>query len=212
MFLSRIELNTKQDKTKRAIANPNMIHAAIESCFPKREEGNERKLWRLDKLNDKLYLLILSAEQPDFKDFIPQFSPQDALGEVKDYTPLLERMEQGQIWRFRLCANAVRSVAEVNGERGKIYAHVTIGYQREWLLKRSERYGFLLKDEDFEVVQSSTVKFRRRGENALATISMSVYEGLLTVSDPLLFREALTGGIGRAKAYGCGLITVAGTL
>ena len=34
------------------------------------------------------------------------------------------------------------------------------------------------------------------------------YEGLLTVTDAEKFREALTGGIGRGKAYGLGLLTV----
>ena len=34
------------------------------------------------------------------------------------------------------------------------------------------------------------------------------YEGLLTVTDVQAFREALTNGIGRGKAYGMGLLTV----
>ena len=34
------------------------------------------------------------------------------------------------------------------------------------------------------------------------------YEGLLTVTDAQKFRDALTGGIGRGKAYGMGLLTI----
>lgn len=34
------------------------------------------------------------------------------------------------------------------------------------------------------------------------------YEGTLRVVNPLLFRQALTNGIGRGKAYGLGLLTI----
>ena len=36
------------------------------------------------------------------------------------------------------------------------------------------------------------------------------YEGSLTVTDADLFRKALTEGIGREKAFGMGLLTIAG--
>ena len=36
------------------------------------------------------------------------------------------------------------------------------------------------------------------------------YEGILTVTDEDSFRKALVNGIGREKAYGLGMITVAG--
>ena len=44
--------------------------------------------------------------------------------------------------------------------------------------------------------------------NREPTKSGVTYEGLLTVTDAAKFREALTSGIGRGKAYGLGLLTV----
>jgi CRISPR system Cascade subunit CasE len=38
---------------------------------------------------------------------------------------------------------------------------------------------------------------------------MATYDGILTVTDPALLRRALCHGVGRAKAYGCGLLTLA---
>jgi len=35
------------------------------------------------------------------------------------------------------------------------------------------------------------------------------FEGFLTVTDPNLFVASLVCGIGRAKAYGCGLMLIA---
>jgi CRISPR system Cascade subunit CasE len=35
------------------------------------------------------------------------------------------------------------------------------------------------------------------------------YEGILEITDVELFKEVLTKGIGRGKAYGCGMLTIA---
>jgi CRISPR system Cascade subunit CasE len=40
------------------------------------------------------------------------------------------------------------------------------------------------------------------------TLMRSTFEGVLQVTDPVLFRQALTKGIGRAKAYGMSLLTI----
>ncbi len=210
MFLSRIELDMKRDKTLRAMATPTMIHAAIEGCFPRREGGNERKLWRLDTLGGKLYLLLLSSERPDFASFAAQFSPIGISGESKDYAPLLASIGNGQIWRFRLRANAARSIIEEKGARGKPHAHTTTAHQLEWLQNKAPRCGFSLQEDGFDVVASDTMQFRRsEARDTRVTIGAVVFEGQLTVIDAELFREALTKGVGRAKAYGCGLLTLA---
>ena len=41
------------------------------------------------------------------------------------------------------------------------------------------------------------------------TINRTVYEGVARVTDPDALRRALVAGIGRSKAYGCGLMTLA---
>ena len=55
--------------------------------------------------------------------------------ETKDYTPLLDRIENGQRWEFRLKANPVRKVREDKGRMpdkrviGTIQGHVTVDQQ-----------------------------------------------------------------------------------
>jgi CRISPR system Cascade subunit CasE len=44
------------------------------------------------------------------------------------------------------------------------------------------------------------------------TIGTTVFEGLLRVTDADTFKFALINGIGRAKAYGCGFITIESAL
>ena len=221
MYLSRIELDTNRHNTRRAISSPQKIHAAIEQCFRNQNlENVPRKLWRIDSLNDKLYLLLLSPELPDFTHFAKQFSKADAVGETKNYEPLINRIKNGQQLHFRLCGNPVHSVrkAEEKGTRGKVFPHITIEQKRNWLIKKAESNGFCLEDGAFDVVETGIRKFYRKpkelqgkGESTVE-IAYSVFEGVLTVIDVEKFTHALTQGVGRAKAYGCGLLTVIGTL
>ncbi len=61
----------------------------------------------------------------------------------------------------------------------------------------------------FQVIERSTRTFRR--DSATVTLGgVATYTGVLQVTDPQLLQQALTAGVGRAKAYGCGLMTLAG--
>ncbi len=54
---------------------------------------------------------------------------------------------------------------------------------------------------------------RKRGEKAPRThqvkLTRVTFDGRLRVLDPAAFRRTLTSGLGKAKAYGCGLMTLA---
>ena len=85
--------------------------------------------------------------------------------------------------------------------------------QRDWLLKRTDANGFSVPLEDngrpaVDVVARAQDTFHRpRGKRV--TLSRATFEGVLQVEDPSALRAALTHGIGPAKAYGCGLMTLA---
>jgi CRISPR system Cascade subunit CasE len=217
MYLSRIELDTTKRETIRALGSPQVFHSAVENCcpgFPKIRAP--RKLWRVDSLNGRLYLLLLSPEKPDFARFAAQFCSLDSQGDSKSYDALLSRVGAGQQWQFRLRANPVHSVKDGpdTSGRGKVYAHVTIEQQKGWLRQRAQSCGFELTvgeagddRESFDVIQSEYLRFRR--QNKFVTLGVSTFEGVLRVKDPVLFAKTLAEGVGRAKAYGCGLLTIA---
>lgn len=216
MYLSRIELNTRRKNTMVALSSLQKLHAAVESSFPSNTRVEARNLWRLDYLNNALYLIVLSSEKPDFTHIVEQFGwPASGQGwETKDYSQLLERIKTGQRWHFRLRANPVHSVKEAadattqeKAKRGKVYAHVTVAQQEKWLLDRAAKHGFSLQEGSFRVVQREVRRFQRQQKPV--TLGIATFEGILKVSDENLFCHALTCGIGRAKAYGCGLLTIA---
>jgi len=209
MYLSRIEINQHRRETMQALSSPQVMHAAVEGSFPKSNEITKRNLWRLDRLHGSLYLLLLSCEKPDFTHIVEQFGwpASEQKWETKEYDEFLGRIKTGQSWQFRLCANPVHSVKVAEGQRGKVYAHVTTEQQKQWLLNRAEKNGFTLSENNFDIIERDIKKFHRNGESV--TFSAVTFEGLLAITDQKMFSSALQKGIGREKAYGCGLLTLA---
>lgn len=78
---------------------------------------------------------------------------------------------------------------------------------REWLQSRAEGGGFRLT-VDPEVSGYRQHALRKPGRRDAIQFSSVDYEGLLEVTDPGKLIETLALGMGRAKAFGCGLLLV----
>lgn len=212
VYLSRIALNAKRVETMRAISSPQVLHGAVERGFA---ENRQRSLWRIDWVGHTCYLLVLSSEKPNFSHIVEQFGYPDSERQwlTKEYAPLLERLQLGQIWQFRLRANPVRSSSDkkdAESGRGKVFAHITPEQQRQWLLKRASACGFILEEHTFDVVDTQWKKFRKgKDRSHEITLRTATFEGILKISDLEKFKKSLLSGVGRAKAYGCGLLTIA---
>lgn len=216
MYLSRIALNANLRKTMQAFASPRILHGAVEASFQDSvNEKRKRILWRIDRLKGVYYLLVLSEKQPDFSHIVEQFGHAGNAGqwETKNYSSLLERLKEDQVWQFRLRANPVRNSSMEKKQktgRGKVFAHVTQIQQKQWLLNRAQTNGFLLTEDSFDVIHSEWKKFTKPGDNKhVVSLRVVDFEGLLTITDGECFRKTLLTGIGRGKAYGCGLLTIA---
>lgn len=200
MYLTRLMLNTGKRDTLRAMENLNLFHGAVERSFP---GERVRNLWRIDMLQGQPCLLILSEQIPDVSGMVEQFGVPGATGETLPYEKLLCRITEGSRWHFRLVANpTVR-------KQGKVMAHITPKYQKNWLLTRAERLGFALTEEEFLVTGSRWYRFNKKKEDAnKVSLLAATYEGTLTVLDAERFKQMLCEGIGREKAYGMGLLTI----
>ena len=207
MYLTRIALNTRRRETIRALSSVNMIHGAIESAFPGQRK---RRLWRIDMIAGVTWLMLLSETEPDLSGIQAQFGYEDRPWETKCCDELLDRIHEGTTWRFRLVANPTHSgPSGKDGERGKVVAEGSVPAQREWLTRHAAAHGFLLRPDCFDVVRSEWKLFRKEREGGRSVSLLQVtYEGILEVADAERFREALLCGIGRAKAYGMGMMTV----
>ena len=79
----------------------------------------------------------------------------------------------------------------------------------EWLLLRSERYGFRLLSDEYDQMKLRVDGYQqqRAGKKDIRFSSVD-YSGVLEVCDVELFRKALYEGIGHGKAFGCGLMLI----
>ncbi len=99
------------------------------------------------------------------------------------------------------------STGKTSGKRGRVVPHITVTHQMNYLKDRSTKNGFSLKDDEFYVTESDFAILKKQGTKPIR-INKVTYEGLLTITDVAAFRELLTKGLGKKKAYGCGMLTV----
>lgn len=207
MYLSRVRLDVSRRKTQIALVSPNKIHGAVEEAFVRKQERN---LWRIDRLKDDMYLLIVSAEKPDLSKIAVQFGFDNDCGELREYDRLLNRIETGSNWHFRLTANPVHSI-QGGKRRGKIVAHTSERYQLEWLENQAVKRGFRIPPDGAYITESNWKIFSKGDSNQKVRILEVVFEGDLCVENADIFKNTLINGIGREKAYGMGMLTVVRT-
>ena len=205
MYLSRAELDPTRRETVVALISPQKFHGAVENAFP---GARRRRLWRLDQLGEKLYLLLLSEERPDLTALCAQFGT-GAPPETRPYDPLLERVTAGSCWQFRLTANPTRTRKDPADPlaRGALEPGDLEAEQEQWLLEQAGKHGFALTEDSFTVPRVQRHHFAKRGTRPVSRLAVT-YEGVLQVTDPEAFRNLLCQGMGRGKAYGLGLLTV----
>ncbi|OZM71264.1 type I-E CRISPR-associated protein Cas6/Cse3/CasE [Amycolatopsis antarctica] len=216
-YLTRFEFNTARRGSRTLLASPQRLHAAVLAAFPAGqavpgEQG--RVLWRLDNKQNQTLLYLVSPHRPDLTHLVEDCGrPSTQTWQTREYAPLLARLTVGGRWAFRLTANPVRSTRkDENASRSQRFGHVTVAQQTQWLLSRTDKHGFTVfegdsKEPDVAVHARGMSKFARQGRTV--TIATATFEGTLEVVDPDALRHALVHGIGPAKGYGCGLLTLA---
>ncbi len=218
MFLTQMPLNPQRRTTRELVSSPQRMHAAVLSGFLPGTAERERVLWRLDESDrHTLNLFIVSATEPSLEAMVEQAGWQtQPVWRSADYRRFLERLEGGQRWVFRLRANPVISVRPANGGRGQRVPLARVTEQEAWLLERAPRLGFTVVEGDqgrpnLQVSDRRRDAFRRGwGPDArTVTLATARFDGVLEVSDPSALRSTLVQGVGSAKGYGCGLMTLA---
>ncbi|MET9959482.1 type I-E CRISPR-associated protein Cas6/Cse3/CasE [Streptomyces sp. NPDC006326] len=231
MYLTRFRINTARVGSRHLLASPQRMHAAVMSSFAgalPSEENSTRILWRLDRNSRaEVQLFIVSEERPDLTHLVEQAGwPTTASWQTYDYKTFLDSLAKGSTWDFRLTANPVHHVRRTPDEVRKRTAHRTPRHQMAWLLERQQKAGFrvletpaerrrlaqgdehqlMVRDEQRHRFGKTEVITGRAHRVPLVTVT---FDGRLEVTDPTLLRRTLTLGLGKAKAYGCGLMTLA---
>lgn len=221
MYLMRMFLNARCKAVRSNRNSPEELHRTVMRLFPSDVGPQPRKqlgvLHRLDEgLGGRLMLLLQSGVRPDVHRLPEGYLldvVQDAdltLSGITDNPVIREvddersRIAVGEKFRFRLKANTTKRVGGKSSQEiagfGKRVPLRGDAARINWLERRAETGGFHLIHAEVREVAAQGERVRLAG---------GLFEGLLEVRDPDAFRGALADGIGPAKAFGFGLLSVA---
>lgn len=208
-YLSRVEIDYKKPKSQLDLKSVGAFHNWVEQSFPDEWINHERsrKLWRIDSLNGKHYLLIVSDSEPNLQRL--EMYGVAGTAASKNYDKFLLSLKNGMRMQFRVTLNPVVSIsdnAETRTTRGRVVPHVTYDQQMNFLLNRAQKLGFSLNESEFTIVERGYSLFTKSKKPI--RLSKAVYQGILTICDADIMRKTLLEGIGKKKAYGFGMMTL----
>ena len=218
MYLSCLMLNPRHKRAQRELAQPYELHRTVLRAFPETLPPKERVLYRIDMprstgapAGGSVALLVQSQCEPDWRwaEDVPGYllcPPQSK--------PIELELRQGQTLAFRLRANpTVKKKSHQDGKEvpanGVRLGLVREEDQRAWLERKGEQHGFRVLRAAIAPEAMQTAYQPREGERRRRLAHVAVrYDGLLQVTDANFLQEAVRGGIGSAKAFGFGLLSL----
>jgi CRISPR system Cascade subunit CasE len=227
LYTSLLLPSPRSRQARYDLSHPYDLHRTLSRAFPElppapTEAGKTaeqlaadearrevRCLFRMEEAKRGLIVLAQSRIAPDWEAITAAFPDYFVnLPEVKAWTP---RFVEGQKLAFRLRANPT---VKRNGKRQALLGERE---RLQWLARQAEAHGFTLPTIATiggDTLPNAQVQEERvqTGETArdFKVIHNAVsFEGALRVTDPLRFAEAVASGIGSAKGFGFGLLSLA---
>lgn len=187
MYLSKLLL------AKRSARNPYDVHKHIWRVFEWQEQKRRGFLFRVDwdAPGRHVPVLLQSGEEP-----VCAEGPL-VLVDTKRFDL---RLRSGQFLRFALCANPVK---RLSSERCRVPL-LRHDDRIEWLHRKLDRAARVVDADVISIRPLNFLKDSRPGKVVALT-----YSGVLEVGDESLLLSLVRQGIGPAKSFGCGLLSVA---
>ncbi len=233
MFLSKLILNSRDRQARYDLARPYELHRTLWRAFPDNDPG--RVLFRIDtdRMGLNPFILVQSDRRPQWHQLNERGShyllepPQ-----LKEFEP---SFKQGQRLRFRLRANPTKKVASLlkaerlagaSGEEGKTKNGRRLALLREeeqvaWLLQKAKQGGFRIPGEwvqgedgrkmpnfRIDLIPEGWIHCGKDGHSEGRFFAVR-FDGVLEVTDADQMRQTVSEGVGPAKGFGFGLLSLA---
>lgn len=215
-YFSTIRINPLRAASRRLLGNPRAMHGAVVGGLADYSAA-ERTLWRVDAPNPRRpTLLVVTESKPDWTHVVEQAGWPTADGnhcEIRPYDPLLNSLATGQEYAFRVTVNPVHNVRRKDATAVSRRTTTRTGLaaldaQLAWFERRTAGWGFELTGP-VRIADRRRHRFTKNGgRGPTVTLNVATFEGTLRVTDPATLAHTLRSGLGPAKAYGCGLLTL----
>lgn len=217
MYLSQLLLNPRDDLARADMSNPYELHRTIRTQGFRNHNGKlGRVLFRLEPFarrhNPAGVVLVQSLDRPDWSPLTVRGAYLLCEPQVKEIRSL--DLQPGQVLRFRLRANPSKRDAKTK----KRMSLIKLNDRLAWLVRKGRQCGFRVDPAAVNCCEVSFGHFgigKSQDETADAaqankvTIYVADFDGMLQVTDPARLFRAVEQGIGPAKGFGCGLLSLA---
>lgn len=202
MYLSKVQLSWEHAK------DPYELHKALWQLFPDRPDENRSFLFRVENIvkNQSAQLLMQSVDKPI----------AGTKGELLACREIPLQLHEGQFLRFRLRANPIKTIKDVEKgvveKKGKSFTRTSRvpliheEQQQVWLERKFENIALL---QSLNIQKELVLNFRKHKERRSGKIQTVLFDGIFQVLNPTALVAMMEQGVGPAKSFGCGMLSVA---
>lgn len=147
-------------------------------------------------------ILMLSNRQPNIPEH-GELSIKKIADSFLDY----------ENYRFEVVMNPTKREKLERNETGKKVSGKIIALRKRediatWFIEKAPQWGFKISPEHLEVREIEVKRFEKKKGGQTVTQGQAKLIGRLTVTDKEKFVQSFQNGIGRGRAFGCGLLQV----
>jgi CRISPR system Cascade subunit CasE len=199
MYLSKVKIIDNR------VRNPYELHRLIWTLFADRQPENRGFLFRVEKerRSNSIDVLLQSQWQPEKIE-----SSNVRVLASRDYCPILQ---PNQALRFRLVSNPIKTIKDqygrINSKGSAKACRVPLVQEEQQLAWLSRKFSGAALIEVASVNSRRPIYFRKDGK--AGKIMAVTFDGMLRVENSEHFWTILQKGVGPAKSFGCGLLSIA---
>lgn len=221
MYLHKISFDDEPSSIKQKVDQDiYLLHQKVWGLVSYRKHQKRDFLYRIeyDAYQNIKFLYLLAPHMVTPKENIkvavsPEYQPQVESGESLCFklraNPIVRKKENG---RAKDC-DIVMDAKHQFKRKGQSYLNLfsmdelihNVGMQ--WLIRKGEHHGFMVKALDVKIDNYQEYSIKAAGKQSFALKTLD-FEGKLRITNAGSFKTTLIDGIGRAKAFGCGLMLV----
>ena len=204
-WLSKVVFDARAKQVRNDFNDVEGLHRSVMAMFPDvvNREGLG-VLFRVETSTSTPHLLVQSAVEPSLD------PPQGyfRIG-TKNMREQLSLITPGRNLRFRLLAAPFMSVAQpkpTDGGPRPRGTQVPVPFPEvpAWLARR---FGSAGTPHSLTLTEQA-VAVRSRSQRSLPSHAILI-DGIISVEDPAALSQLVTTGVGKMKAFGCGMLSVA---
>ncbi|MGW4412318.1 type I-E CRISPR-associated protein Cas6/Cse3/CasE [Nonomuraea sp. NPDC004702] len=203
-WLTRIILNAGSRTARRDLGDADALHKRVMSLVPndlgERARATAGVLYRYDETDQAGPHLLIQTQLPIDSSLLP-----DQYGSlaVRDLTPLLNLLRADMAVHYRIVGNPTKRLGRTSERSGKLVA-LRGDEADQWWHNRAHASGLILRT----LISTSLPDIRGKGPGRVQHAATR-FEGIAVIKDADLARQAVLSGVGRGKAHGCGLLSLA---